>query len=520
MKSILLFLLLLPLTLKAQQLFQKEMTYKSALSLTDIKMLPDNGFIACGNTESVIVDTTYAVVLRMDSVMNVLWCKSYNMLRKDNFRTITRLSDGNFIVGGTTKADFSSFYGASIYKIDGEGNVIWHKIFNNTADDATIGVFEQSDKSLVNIIRYGVTGKPTKIIHTDSSGNSLNQIRISAPENHGPVPDYVVSNGNGDFFMCGDIRNSTTNNFTIFILKANIAGVSWYKEYGFEGNNAFASGLDLHNNEELIISGIINQGSVNASKVVVMKVSTKNGNPLWAKEIQHKPAQNHYPFDIASVSHSKILLTGRFSNNLDSRAFGIKFDNNGNILWSNRYGEGLFSSIGFPLDIPGNRYLLTGKRTTDAGPYFILTDTAGNASCNYYAVDFISRDLTVTKYTRELEIDDPKLEASSPNYTSLNLSVDVNTICTGAVSVTTPLMDDGLILYPNPAKNRITIDMQDSFEPDAVLFLYNLQGDKVLSKTLSSRKSEIRLTLNPGIYFAEINSVKHTILNRKKVLVY
>lgn len=518
MRKYLLYLLLLPLTLNAQQLFQKEIAYKAALNITDIRLLPDNGYIACGYTESVITDTTFAVVLRMDSVLNVLWCKSYNMLRKDNFRTVTRLSDGNFIVGGTTKADFSTFYGASMYKIDRYGNVIWHKIIENTADDATIGVFEQSDKSLVCIIRYGVTGQPAIIIHTDSVGVILNQIRISKPENHSPVPDYVVSNGNGEFFLCGHIKNTTTNNFCIFLLKAGITGVNWYKEYAFDGYNAYARGLDFHNNVELVISGTVNSDEINSSSILLMKIDPTNGNPLWSEQLQHEPARTHYPFGIESVSHSHILLTGRYSSNLDFRSFGLLIDDNGSIVWSKSYVDGPFAMLEFPLEISENRYLLAGKRLTDAGPYFIVSDSAGNSSCQTYPLDFITRDLEVTTYTSNLQTDDPELNTLSPAFVSSDIDVNVNTICSGAVATELPQSNGELILYPNPAKGSFIVETGLSNPVNAYIEILNLQGEKVFSKHVNTDKTMVNPAIPVGLYFIRIRD-RHKQLSKPYILM-
>ncbi|MFB6318638.1 T9SS type A sorting domain-containing protein [Saccharicrinis sp. FJH54] len=516
MKKQLLFLLLLPLTLNAQHLFEKELYSRSLVNLTDMVQLPDRGYMACGYAQPATSDTAYAIVLRMDSVMNTLWCKSYNMLKKDNFRTLTKLQDGNFIVGGTTRTDFSTYYGASMYKIDGDGNVLWHMLYDNSYDDATLGVFEQSDNSLVLIIRYGVSGKPTKIIHTKSDGSILNQIRIAKPEfNGGPVPDDVVSDGAGNFFICGNTRNTTTNAYGAYILSTGTTGYNWFKEYDFEGLDASATNIAMLGNGDLVISGnIADSVATNATHMVFMRVSAVNGDPVWTKEIQQEPVQIQQAFGITAILNNQILVSGRILNYEDIRSFTLKLDVNGNIIWAKEYGNGPFASLSMPMETGRNTYLLAGRKTATTGPYFIVTDTAGNSSCNTSPVEFKTRDLSTTSYESTLELDDPELTTMSPAYVSFEHSINVNTICSRTVSVRNPYQNTGIHIYPNPARDVITIDLHDQFEPDAVLRIYNLQGVNVFKDVLNAPNSTYRMHFKQGVYIWEITTSDKTLRQR------
>jgi hypothetical protein len=68
-------------------------------------------------------------------------------------------------------------------------------------------------------------------------------------------------------------------------------------------------------------------------------------------------------------------------------------------------------------------------------------------------------------------------------------------------------------LYPNPAKDQLTI--QYSFDGEAELSIYNLQGLKLVSLTLNGRSTELNTSmLLPGTYLVKISGRNTSSLQR------
>ena len=72
---------------------------------------------------------------------------------------------------------------------------------------------------------------------------------------------------------------------------------------------------------------------------------------------------------------------------------------------------------------------------------------------------------------------------------------------------------DAARIYPNPAKDQITIYSEDGFDNTVVIELYNVQGQRVDFQIASITQNRIQLNLlvlGSGVYFLELRDAKHT----------
>ncbi len=313
MKNLSILLLLIPCLVISQEIFQKEITYSNTLSFSEIIKLPDNGYMGCGWTKTSTIDSTYAIIARMDSSMQVQWCKRYTLLARDDFRCIEPLSDGNFLVGGTGRQEFSAFYGATLYKIDGSGNVIWHKLYSNVYDDAALGVFEQPDNTIVLFVRYGVTGQPTKILKVDALGNLISEIELYTPNvTPGIVGECVTSDGAGNYYLGGTALNSTTSKYIHYIAKTSDDEVIWYNEYDFGRETAYLYSITVLNDGNVAVTGNVKDAtSTDLANIAVMKVDQSNGSVIWAKEIKQADEYFQSGYSIGALAGNEMMVCGR-----------------------------------------------------------------------------------------------------------------------------------------------------------------------------------------------------------------
>lgn len=70
-------------------------------------------------------------------------------------------------------------------------------------------------------------------------------------------------------------------------------------------------------------------------------------------------------------------------------------------------------------------------------------------------------------------------------------------------------------LFPNPASNYITLNMEQTITPNAYVNVYNVLGKLVSSERLIQRNQKIDVSnLNNGIYFVETRSSQSTFVQR------
>jgi hypothetical protein len=72
-------------------------------------------------------------------------------------------------------------------------------------------------------------------------------------------------------------------------------------------------------------------------------------------------------------------------------------------------------------------------------------------------------------------------------------------------------------LYPNPAKNELTISLNYLKEP-LKMEIYNLQGALVMDKTLVQAINKIELDIPNGIYFVKLVSENGQTISKKLLI--
>ena len=170
-----------------------------------------------GHTKSFGGGDNDSWVLKVDSIGNVLWQETYNHLSPsggDGGAQVTQLQDGNYIVAGSY--DNSSLTAAWGYlmKIDGDGNEIWTKRYDNEFSQGFWACEELPDGSIIGVGQTNNTDDGSQagwLLKADANGDSLWTRTYNSSSNTEILRNMRVMN-NGDIVMVGFGRgdNSTT----------------------------------------------------------------------------------------------------------------------------------------------------------------------------------------------------------------------------------------------------------------------------------------------------------------------
>lgn len=72
------------------------------------------------------------------------------------------------------------------------------------------------------------------------------------------------------------------------------------------------------------------------------------------------------------------------------------------------------------------------------------------------------------------------------------------------------LIEDELLIFPNPANNQATIIVKNTFREQLKLTLYSFQGELILSRLTSNERFELNLSeLNSGQYIVRIQNMSN-----------
>ena len=76
----------------------------------------------------------------------------------------------------------------------------------------------------------------------------------------------------------------------------------------------------------------------------------------------------------------------------------------------------------------------------------------------------------------------------------------------------------GFLIYPNPAKNFVTVSLSDYSEPVEII-IYNYNGKKIKHQQISKQDSRISLIGLKGIYTIILINAKHEKIAQEKIVV-
>ncbi|MCP4725767.1 MAG: hypothetical protein GY863_12060 [bacterium] len=191
-----------------------------------VQVTEDNGYIACGTTDSFGAGNIDAYVIRIDSEGRLLWSKTFGGSEYDVGHFISKTSDGGFIITG---------YGQSLgtagnndpylIKIDGDGNKLWIRTYGGIDDDRTLTGSQTFDGGFIltgYTKSFGAGNWDAYLIKTDAKGDTVWTRTFG-----GQYPDtgYIIHQAkDGGFIFTGDTWSYGNGRNDMFIVKTDRDG--------------------------------------------------------------------------------------------------------------------------------------------------------------------------------------------------------------------------------------------------------------------------------------------------------
>jgi hypothetical protein len=305
------------------------------------------------------------------SQVSIIWEKSYGGTRSDVANSILATSDGGYIIAGSSQSSDGDVsinkgnYDYWIVKIDSVGNIEWEKSYGGSEADMAQSIVETDDNSYIiagstsSHHSGDVTGNPSItymdsywIVKLDFYGN-----RVWRKCFGGSVYDQafgIIKDKHGDFVIAGT-SSSTNGNVTdhygfadIWLVKINTLGnIIWTKSYG--GTSVEQARAIANTNNGYIITGsssVVNGDvTTNYGNSDVWVVRTDfDGNIIWQKS--YGGSEREIAYSITSDNKGNFFIAGTTKSNdgMITEYFGdtdfwiIKIDSLGELLWQKTIG--------------------------------------------------------------------------------------------------------------------------------------------------------------------------------------
>ncbi len=458
-------------------------------------------------------------VVKYDIHGNIQWDKTIGGNDIDRLYAIQQTSDSGFILGGFSSSGISgaktgASKGADDYwlvKTDSKGNIEWDKTIGGNSSDELFALQQTRDGGYIlgGTSWSNKSGDKTEdwrgwsdywLVKTDKlgniqwdktyGGNGEDNFKTLQQTGDG---GYILG-GNSQSGVSGEKTGSLKGIYDYWVLKLNSNGyVEWDKTLGAWFSYSFLSCLTESREGGFLIGGR-SDGNISYDKTEnsrgwwdywIVKLNNK-GKIEWDKTIGG--AANEDLSAILQTIDGGYILAGNSSSNIsgekseNSRGLDdywiVKLNKNAHAEWDKTMG-------GYKTDVPAgiievisNRYVVGGySKSARAGDKKTIPIGQGDFWF-VYLVDTTGKAATALTSTNENNLS--KLNASQP-----------------------------LTIYPNPAKEVVTIKYTSKKSGTAIVKIADINGKIILYRSVGALQGQNQHNLNishlvKGVYFVHI----------------
>lgn len=447
----------------------------------------DGGYLVVFGTESIDgnLSGNYGGVdigaVKLDASGTIEWVHMYGGSGSETASSVIQLSDGGYIVSGTTDSNNGNVSGnhggldAWVFKIDAVGQLVWQKCLGGTGNDISRNIEQTNDAGFI-------------LIGTTESNSGL------------------FSNNHGGADLWAFKLNST-------------GALVWTKCLGGSGaDHGYSIKQTNDNGYVLIGSTQSNDGNVSGNHSFladywVVKLDM-NGNLTWQK--CYGGTMQDFGYNIQIESNNTFLIGGTSQSNNGDVAMNhgdydywvVRIDSIGGLM--NQYSFG--GSLGDDF-----KYM---EKATD-GNYLLLGNSVSNnfdVSGNHGQVDFWVVKFCFPTITQIFETAEDSISINGVNYTSSGIYYDTLNNVNGCDSIFILNLTisnlgfaenniENIYLYPNPTSDILNVVMPSVADKNYVVF--DSRGRKVLEGKLKETDRQIDTkTLSNGAYILQIGDEK------------
>jgi len=417
----------------------------AAERVSSTKPTADGGYIAVGSSNSSgTPGNPHAWVLKLDSLGNVVWQKTYGGVGPDSASSVDQTTDGGYIVAGSFMNSTYSQSAPWVFKLDSTGNIVWQKTFSS-GNDAFTSITHTSDGGSAVAgwgtfyLMSGGQHQGAWVVRLDTVGNIIWQQVYSTEWNYGYS---IAQTSDGGFVVAGRAHHvppETVSSWDPLIFKIDSLGnLVWQKIFsGYFDNEAYSARQTLDGG--FIVAGGSNTWGNQPSTCIPTLIDCKfhdwvfklnsTGGMVWQKTYGGTGNSEHAN-SVDQTTDGGFVLVGPTDS--PGGAWIYKLDPAGNILWQKGGPSSAIASVQKTSDggvvAAGSPYAFTG------GVSVAKLDANGDMSpgCNLVgSANFTATNTNATDTGRTLTVGIPFVSVFVSNATATGTSAGTSDQCSG-----------------------------------------------------------------------------------------
>jgi len=234
-----------------------------------VQQTSDSGYIMAGLFRPSASDPGDVILIKVDSLGNVVWSKRYGGPREERAFSVKQTSDGGYITVARTRsfAD-TNRWDVLLIKTDPNGNLQWGRVYSNPSLDDEFGGAQSRSSSFQNEIL---------VMKINSSGD-LQWVRWFGDTIYQDQAYSVKRTSDGGYIVAGRTGSYGSGNADIFLMKLDSGGnVVWARAYGSSGPD-FGYDVQITSDGGFVVVGYYTSSGDTSS--IIVKTNS-SGNVQW-----------------------------------------------------------------------------------------------------------------------------------------------------------------------------------------------------------------------------------------------
>jgi hypothetical protein len=319
----------------------------------------DGNYIVLGNTFSFGAGDFDIYLLKLNSVGDTIWTRTYGGDSTEYGYDIQKTSDGGYILVGSTRSIGNGKRDVYLVRIDSLGQVVWSRAYGGAQDDEGCSVRASGTGYIIcgTTSSRGAGYSDLYLIRTNAVGDTLWTRTFGGAG--GESGSAVREVAGGGYIAVGSTGSFGEGYSSIYLVRVGISGDSlWAATLG--GSKAdFGSGVEIAQDGGFVIVGSTASFGAGYSDAYLIKTDI-SGAFLWEKT--YGGIKDDHGYSIYPSRDGGYIITGT------TESFGaqsidiyvIKIDFLGNEIWSDNYG-GAKSDFGrMVFQDQGRDYMVVG----------------------------------------------------------------------------------------------------------------------------------------------------------------
>lgn len=448
----------------------------------DIIQTYNNNYIIAGTTSSFGNGNTDIYLIKLDSLKNRVWSKTYGYHGIEQCSSIIENYDSTIYIIGYTNSIGNGGYDILLIQIDSNGNKLFEKTYGGIDWDFGVSAVMTNDSNIV-ICGYSYSfNNTTKNIYTIKIDKNRETIWEKSISNIIAQEAKKILIENNSILICGYEQDNNGDKNGILIKMDMNGNVLWRKNYGSLKNDELNS-ITITNDGNYLLCGYTDSLNSGSTAFWMLKVDT-SGNYIW-QHIYDVTSSDDAFINIIEISSNKIYAIGNTFGGFGGKGIYMFMGDSGG-WWQSAHTLG-----GAYDEISGNCIINNKNEFVGIGS----TKSYGEGDYDYYLF-FLYPDHTFLGYTQFV--------------TNIIEPLSLYNIPTGKQNS----------LFPNPSSGIFNIYLDNTITlSNSHIEISTLSGQMIYKKSINFHLSTIETDLENGMYIINIFNDNQNIYTNKLIIL-